>query len=123
MKKILCIEDDIDIADVIELALEDLYSVKIINDAIGVTDIVLAFMPDLILIDNLIGLVEAGEVIREIKNNAILNNIPLILCSGHADTKSIADRMSVNDYLEKPFNLADLYAVIDKVLLAEKIPD
>jgi two-component system sensor histidine kinase ChiS len=123
MKKILCIEDDIDIADVIELALEDLYSVKIINDAIGVTDIVLAFMPDLILIDNLIGLVEAGEVIREIKNNAILNNIPLILCSGHADIKSIADRMSVNDYLEKPFNLADLYAVIDKVLLAEKIPE
>jgi CheY-like chemotaxis protein len=76
-----------------------------------------AFIPDLILIDNYIGMVQAAEVIKEIKASSQLKNIPFILCSGHVDIKNIAFEISANAYLEKPFDLADLYTIIDKIFL------
>jgi CheY-like chemotaxis protein len=54
---------------------------------------------------------------KEIKTSSQLKNIPFILCSGHVDIKNIAFEISANAYLEKPFDLADLYTIIDKVLL------
>jgi CheY-like chemotaxis protein len=120
MKKILCIEDDPDIADVIELALGDLYELKIVSRTEEVIDALLAFLPDLILIDNYLGMVQAAEVMKEIKSNDRLKDIPFILCSGHADIKNIASDISADAYLEKPFDLADLYAIINQVFLIER---
>ncbi|SDZ80379.1 PleD family two-component system response regulator [Pedobacter hartonius] len=74
------------------------------------------FKPNLILTDNLIGLVQAAEVIKEIKSFVHFKNISFILCSGHVDIKSIALEMSANAYLEKPFDLIELYCIIDTVL-------
>jgi CheY-like chemotaxis protein len=56
MKKILCIEDDPDFADVIELALGDLYIIRVVADTKYVMETLNAFIPDLILIDNYIGM-------------------------------------------------------------------
>jgi CheY-like chemotaxis protein len=117
MKKILCIEDDPDIADVIELALGDVYDVKIVTNTKDVMETLLAFIPDLILIDNYIGMVQAADVMREIKTSSRLENIPFILCSGHVNVKNIALEISASAYLEKPFDLADLYTTIDQVFL------
>jgi DNA-binding NtrC family response regulator len=121
MNKILCIEDDLDIADVLELALGDLYDLKIITHTKQLIETLLAFMPDLILIDNFIGTVRAAEVMKEIKSSLELENIPFILCSGHADIKTIALEISATAYLEKPFDLVDLYAVIHQTLLVKPI--
>jgi CheY-like chemotaxis protein len=120
MKKIVCIEDDPDFADVIELALGDLYDIKIVTNTKEVMDTLHSFLPDLILIDNYIGLVQAAEVVKEIKSSSPLENIPFILCSGHVDIKNIALEISASAYLEKPFGLADLYAIIDQVFLVSR---
>jgi CheY-like chemotaxis protein len=117
MKKILCIEDDLDFASIIELALGDLYDVKIVTDTKDVMETLNAFIPDLILIDNYIGMVQAAEVIKEIKTSFLFRNIPFILCSGHVDIKKIALEISASAYLEKPFDLVELYAIVDQVLL------
>lgn len=117
MKKILCIEDDLDFASIIELALGDLYEVKIVTDTKDVMETLNAFIPDLILIDNYIGMVQAAEVMKEIKTSSLLQNIPFILCSGHVDIKNIAFEISATAYLEKPFDLTDLYAIVDQVML------
>lgn len=120
MKKIVCIEDDPDFADVIELALSDLYDTKIVMNTKDVMETLHDFLPDLILIDNYIGLVQAAEVVKEIKSSSLLEHIPFILCSGHVDIKNIALEISASAYLEKPFALADLYAIIDQVFLVSR---
>jgi len=112
MKKILCIEDDLYIADVIEMALGDIYHLEIVTNASHVMDKLSGFLPDLILIDNYIGLIQAAEVMQNIKGSEQYKDIPFILCSGHADIKQIAHDMSADAYLEKPFNLEALYAII-----------
>jgi len=116
MKKILCIEDDPDIADVIELALGDQYTLMVITDAKEVMNTISVFIPDLILIDNYIGFVQAADVMKDIKTLPGFEDTPFILCSGHADIKNIALKMSASAYLEKPFELSDLYNTIDQVL-------
>ena len=117
MKKILCIEDDPDIGDVIELALGDLYDLRIITTTKEVMETMKVFVPDLILLDNYIGTVEAADVMKEIRTVEQLCTIPFILCSGHVDISSIAADISATAYLEKPFDLAELYASIDRILI------
>ena len=116
MKKIVYIEDDPDIAMVIEMALGDLYQLMVLMDANEITEKISLFKPDLILIDNYIGLKKASDVIKDLKQGANLKDIPFILCSGSADIQIIAQEMSATAYLEKPFELADLYAIIEQVL-------
>ncbi|WP_158799960.1 response regulator [Pedobacter sp. L105] len=115
MKKIVYIEDDPDIATVIEMALGDIYQLMVLMDAHEIAEKISHFMPDLILIDNYIGLKKAADVIKEIKQADKLKDVPFILCSGSSDIHTLAQEMSANAYLEKPFELADLYTIIKKV--------
>jgi DNA-binding NtrC family response regulator len=120
MNKILCIEDDLDISDIFELALGDMYELKIITDTRNMMETLIAFMPDVILIDNYIGMIEAAEIVKEIRTSTMLSNIPFVLCSGHVNIKGIAAQISALAYLEKPFNLVDLYSVISQTISISK---
>jgi DNA-binding NtrC family response regulator len=116
MKKVLYIEDDLDMAFVMELALEERFEVMILNDANDVSKKTDLFRPDLILIDNYIGLIQAEEIMKAIRGSKISAEIPFILCSAHADIKGIAKKIAANGYIEKPFELKDLYQIIDEIL-------
>jgi DNA-binding response OmpR family regulator len=116
MKKILCIEDDPDLAEVIEMALEHKYLVMIANDASNLTAKLSLFLPDLILLDNYIGHLQAADVLKEIRRSDSFKEIPFILCSAHANIKKVALELSANAYLGKPFELSELYGTIEQVL-------
>ncbi len=117
MKKILVIEDDNDIAFIVEMALHSLYNVKTQSDNDHITDSFEDFKPDLVLLDNYVGQRRATDIVTEIRGTAAYNNIPFVLFSGHQDIKRIAREIDAMDYLAKPFDLADLYSCIERVLL------
>lgn len=116
MKKILVIEDDQDIADIVEMALADKYIVQTQTDNNLILDSFREFKPDLILVDNQIGQRYATEIVSEIKRTNDYNNVPFVLFSGHEDIRRIASEIEANAYLPKPFALVDLYKCIDVVL-------
>lgn len=116
MKKILVIEDDQDIADIVEMALADRYVVQTETDNNHILRSFREFKPDLILVDNQIGQRNATEVVSEIKAMDDYYNIPFVLFSGHEDIRRIADEIEAHAYLPKPFALVDLYNCIDVVL-------
>lgn len=116
MKKILVIEDDQDIADIVEMALSDQYIVQKQTDNNLVLQSFREFKPDLILVDNQIGQRNATEIVNEIKGTDDYNNVPFVLFSGHEDIRRIAGEIEANAYLPKPFALVDLYKCIDVVL-------
>jgi DNA-binding response OmpR family regulator len=116
VKKILVIEDDQDIADIVEMALNEMYDVRTQTDNSQILGSFIDFKPDLILVDNQIGQRNATEIMTEIKGADDYNNIPFVLFSGHEDIKRIATEMDANAYLPKPFALVDLYSCIDLVL-------
>jgi DNA-binding response OmpR family regulator len=116
VKKILVIEDDQDIADIVEMALAEKYLVKTQTDNNLILDSFVEFRPDLVLVDNQIGQRYAYEIVSEIKSINDYNNIPFVLFSGHEDIRRIATEIAANAYLPKPFALVDLYKCIDVVL-------
>jgi DNA-binding response OmpR family regulator len=116
VKKILVIEDDQDIAEIVEIALSDIYEVKIQTDHNKVLDAFKDFIPDLIMIDNQLGQKQAADIIGEIKMVTDYKNIPFVLFSGHEDIRRIANELEASAYLAKPFALVDLYSCIDGVL-------
>lgn len=116
MKKILVIEDDQDIAEVVEMALNDIYEVKIQTDNDQVLDAFADFTPDLIMVDNQLGQKQAADIVGEIKTITAYKNIPFVLFSGHQDIRRIANEIDASAYLAKPFALVDLYSCIDGVL-------
>jgi DNA-binding response OmpR family regulator len=116
VKKILVIEDDQDIADIVEMALADRYEVQTQTDNNLILDSFRDFRPDLILVDNQIGQRNATEIVSEIKGINDYNNVPFVLFSGHEDIRRIANEIEANAFLPKPFALVDLYKCIDVVL-------
>lgn len=116
MKKILVIEDDQDIADIVKLALSEKYKVRTQTDNNQVLSSLEGFNPDLIMLDNQLGQKQASEIVKQIKSVDAYKNIPFVLFSGHHDIKRIATEIDANAYLSKPFALVDLYSCIDLVL-------
>ena len=116
MKKILVIEDDQDIADIVEMALTEKYIVRTQTENAYILDAFENFTPDLIMIDNQLGQKNAPEILKEIKSVDAYKNIPFVLFSGHHDIKNLANEIDADAYLAKPFSLVDLYSCVDLTL-------
>ncbi|WP_413671106.1 response regulator [Mucilaginibacter sp. Mucisp86] len=118
MKKILVIEDDADIADIMGIALGDKYEVEVKRDGHEVVAQIENFLPDLIILDNYIGQRQAGEIIKEIHQYDDHRTIPFVLFSGHENIIHLAKMLNATSFLAKPFALDDLYKCIDGILAA-----
>jgi DNA-binding response OmpR family regulator len=118
LKKILVIEDDADIADIMGIALCDKYEVEVKRDGYEVTAQIESFGPDLIMLDNYIGQRQAQEIIKEIHEVNDHRTIPFVLFSGHENIIQIAKTINATAYLAKPFALDELYKCIDGILAA-----
>ncbi|SEO98155.1 two-component system, cell cycle response regulator DivK [Mucilaginibacter gossypiicola] len=118
LKKILVIEDDGDIADIMGIALCDKYEVEVKRDGYEVVAQIERFAPDLILLDNYIGQRQAREIIKEIHEVDDHRTIPFVLFSGHENIIQLAENLNATSYLAKPFALDELYKCIDGILAA-----
>ena len=115
MKKILLIEDDPDITEIIKLSLAGKYMVKARSDNQDLLTLLEDFRPDLIMIDYYIGQKKATEIMGGIKSLETYKDLPFILFSGHHDIRNLAGAMGASAWLAKPFSLAELYSTIEKV--------
>ena len=76
---------------------------------------------DLILLDIEMPDVDGFEVLRQMKEEASLREIPVIVVSGMEDTTSFERclEMGAVDCIAKPFDLPQLKACVDKYLVSE----
>jgi DNA-binding response OmpR family regulator len=110
MKKILVVDDNKDILDILKIILT-LYGFEVLthSSGLGVPEIVTAYNPDLILLDiNLPGKI-GTEICKELKEK---NNIPIILISANADIESTVQEAQADGFIEKPFEARHLLHTI-----------
>lgn len=109
MKKILIVEDDKNIQDIIIELIKDKYEgLRAFNVSSALT-ILEKEKIDLIILDLMLPGVGGEELIKKIKN------IPIIVLSAklNVDDKVNCFDLGANDYLTKPFNSKELKARID----------
>jgi len=115
-KKVLIIEDDDNIAELLRLYLEkDGFTVAIAeNGAVGVAEFE-RFGPDLILLDIMMPVLDGWGVCREVR---AVSNVPIIMLTAKGETmdKVTGLEMGADDYIVKPFEVGELIARVHAVM-------
>jgi len=115
-KSVLIIEDDNNIAELLRLYMEkDGFSVTIAeNGAIGLEEFAKS-KPDLILLDIMMPVIDGWGVCREIR---AVSNVPIIMLTAKDETldKVTGLEMGADDYIVKPFEIAELMARAHSVM-------
>lgn len=115
MQKILIVEDEQDIVELLEYNLRKAaYETIIAYDGQSALNILNKIKPDLILLDWMIPKIDGIEVCKKIKNNLELTHIPIIMVSAKSEEFDtvLALEIGADDYVSKPFSTKELLARI-----------
>ena len=115
---VLIIEDNADIQFYIGSLLNDKYHIRFAsNGEEGITK-AKDFMPDLIITDLMMPVMDGYAVCRAVRESEILNHIPIIIITAKAteEDKQQALEAGADAYLHKPFNTTELNIRVSKLL-------
>ena len=118
-KRILVVDDEEAFTRVVRINLEESYQVRVENTGRNIVDVVRSFCPDLIMMDVMMPDIDGCEVVRKLKEEKLLNDIPVVFITALVGkSKSENTKTSVNDYpcLAMPVSLEDLIQCIQKHL-------
>jgi DNA-binding response OmpR family regulator len=107
MRRILAVDDDRDILEVLQFILEDSgYKVDTLSDGSHLMDTIRDKHPDLILLDIMLGNMDGRELCKEVKRQAATHNIPVIMISAsHNASGFLNHENGPDDFIEKPFDI------------------
>jgi len=115
-KKIMIVDDDPEILDMLEMMLEETgYEVEPHGQGQTVLQMQKPY-PDLVLLDILLSGMDGRAVCQQLKSQEETRCIPIILLSAHTDAQQIMRDAGANDFLAKPFEMTDLLELIEKYL-------
>ena len=118
-KTILCVEDESEMIDLMRLILERRgYRFLGAEGGQEGLDLIRQEMPDLILLDLMMPGVDGWEVYRQLKADADLKEIPVIVVTAKAQSidKVLGLHIArVDDYITKPFGPQELLESINRV--------
>jgi two-component system OmpR family response regulator len=119
-RKVLVVDDD---AEIVELIVEILerdgrFEVKTASSGYEAGMATERFRPELILLDYMLPDVNGNMVCQTIRRNPEFENIKIIIVSGVVKEDEIAQllRSGAEDFIRKPFNIAELTDRITAVL-------
>lgn len=115
-QKIMIVDDDENIAELIQLYLtKECYDTTIATDGEAALTILRHYQPDLVLLDIMLPGIDGYEVLREIRKTT---NIPVIMLSAKGETfdKVLGLELGADDYIMKPFDSKEMVARIKAVL-------
>ena len=111
-KRIVVIEDNKEILDLIEEILTDEgYRVVAFNHYESV-DAIMDFSPELILLDVRLSDGYGHLLCEDLKSNPKTNKIPVILVSAADNLEKIAHEAGADSFLSKPFSVESLVKVV-----------
>ena len=115
-QKILIVDDDNNIAELISLYLiKECYDTKIVNDGEEALAAFDSYNPNMILLDLMLPGIDGYQVCREIRTKS---NVPIIMLSakGEIFDKVLGLELGADDYIMKPFDSKELVARVKAVL-------
>jgi DNA-binding response OmpR family regulator len=109
-QKILIVDDDENIAELISLYLtKECYETKIVGDGEEALAVFPVFKPNLVLLDLMLPGIDGYQVCRELRTSS---QVPIIMLSakGEIFDKVLGLELGADDYMIKPFDSKELVA-------------
>ena len=113
--KILVVDDDLNICELLKLYLEnDGYVVYTANDGKQAVDMFKNKTPDLVLLDIMLPKMDGWQVCREIRKTS---SVPIIMLTAKGETfdKVLGLELGADDYIVKPFDTKEVVARIKAI--------
>ena len=114
--KILIVDDDINICELLRLYLEkEGYETSVANDGARAVELARLYSPDLILLDIMLPRLDGWQVCREIRK---FSETPIIMITakGEVFDKILGLELGADDYVTKPFDTKEVVARVKAVL-------
>ena len=121
-QRILIVDDDYNIAELISLYLtKECFETKIVGDGEEALRVFPEFQPNLILLDLMLPGIDGYQVCRELRSTS---QVPIIMLSakGEIFDKVLGLELGADDYLIKPFDSKELVARVKAVLRRYQLP-
>ena len=117
-KKILIVEDDLDIRIMMEYILREDYDLVLCEDGRSGIDKAVEERPDLILLDIYMPGISGFEVCKAVRDNSEISSTPVILLTAGALKEEVSEGYAIgaDDYIFKPFEPGELIERIEKLL-------
>ncbi|MGN1348234.1 MAG: response regulator [Acutalibacteraceae bacterium] len=114
--KILVVDDDLNICELLRLYLEkEGYTVVIANDGVTAVSMFQEESPDLVLLDIMLPRLDGWQVCREIRKFSD-NPIIMLTAKGEVFDKVLGLELGADDYVVKPFDTKEIIARVKAVL-------
>lgn len=121
-KKVLIVENDNDIRDIISYVLENKgYEVALAN--LRAINELHNYKVDLILLDEWLNEREGHLLCTELKEMHETKHIPVIILSTANNLEEIAEKCKAEGFLNKPFDLNDLLEEVERCISANSETD
>ena len=115
-QKILIVDDDENIAELISLYLtKECFDTKMVHDGEKALLAYETYQPNLILLDLMLPGIDGYQVCRELRSRS---NVPIIMLSakGEVFDKVLGLELGADDYIIKPFDAKEMVARVKAVL-------
>jgi len=112
LKRILILDDNLDVLDVLKEALSyEKFDVEITSNSQNIIDIAKTWQPNLLILDYKLTGPNGDDICRKIKSHPQLFDIPVIICSAYLNDYDLLS-CGCDAVIAKPFGLDEL---MDKV--------
>ena len=115
MEKILIIDDDVNICELLRLYLEkEGFSTETVTDGLKAVDAFKSYSPDLVLLDIMLPVMDGMQVCQQVRE---FSNVPIIMLTAKGDDmdKILGLEYGADDYITKPFNILEVKARIKAI--------
>jgi len=121
--RILVVDDEVDISTVLSVTLRRAgFDVRTASDGIEAIEAIRQELPDLVILDVMMPVMDGYEVLRAMKADPVTKSIPVIMLTARGLEQDILkgfDNGAV-DYVVKPFSVTELAARIKTNLVRAK---
>lgn len=117
MKHIIIIDDEIDIGESLATVLEtEGYEAQAYANGYAAIEKMKAKKPDLLIVDVMMPKPKGVEVVRLLKEDAVLKNVPIMMMSASKEPEPLSE-LKWDMFVRKPFEMEELLESIQQLLV------
>jgi DNA-binding response OmpR family regulator len=119
MKKILIVEDDLEVIDILKITLEDKFQILEAYNGIKAINIIYEQIPDLVILDITLPEMNGYQVCRLLKEDENYKKIPIIILTSRAQKRDRfwGKEAGADKYITKPFDPDEVLDCIEELLI------
>lgn len=118
VKKVVVIDDDDELRDMICVALGGRYEVSSAHDGARGLEVVRAVRPDLLVLDLLMPVMHGFEVCRRLRADPEIKSVKILIITSKSyqnDVRTVIEEAGADGCLLKPFKLAEFNRRVDEM--------